>query len=53
MRRGIAAVATAALLAVPALPADASPRDCTIVGPEYVAEVVDCALFVLERAVNW
>ncbi|HEX2058121.1 MAG TPA: hypothetical protein VHI71_07105 [Actinomycetota bacterium] len=53
MRRGIVALATAAFLAVPTLPAQASPRDCTILGPDYVAEVVDCALFIIERAINW
>lgn len=47
---GLVAAAAAALLAAPAVPAAAdSGYDCTILGPAYVQEVVDCAFYILEH----
>lgn len=42
----------ASLLTASATPAQASSRDCSIYGPEYVAEVVDCAISILEKAIG-
>lgn len=56
MRRAIMTAGATALLALPAIPASAAPAagsDCRILGPEYVAEVVDCAVYIIERAVQW
>jgi hypothetical protein len=56
MSKAAVAVGTAALLAAPAIsvtPAQASSHDCNIYGPEYVSEVVDCAISILERAIGW
>ncbi|MDQ3915959.1 MAG: hypothetical protein M3323_11655 [Actinomycetota bacterium] len=49
-RNGILAATTAAAIAVPmmpATPAAAQSHDCTIMGPEYVEEVVDCVYMIL------
>lgn len=55
LSRRVALLGLIASLAVPvaATPAHATPRDCIILGPDYVAEVVDCAFFVVERAIQW
>lgn len=42
----------AAVAVVPAAPASAEMRDCRIFGPAYVAEVVDCALYIYETAIG-
>lgn len=48
------ATAVAATMAVAsAPPVSAELRDCKIYGPEYVAEVVDCALYIYETAIGW
>lgn len=43
--------AAATMFAAPA-PASATSHDCTIVGPHYVSEVVDCVVFIYERAIG-
>ena len=48
----LAAGAALALPVVAAAPAQASDHDCVILGPDYVGEVVDCAVFILERAIG-
>lgn len=53
MRARLALAAVVVTTVVVAAPAQASLRDCTILGPDYVAEVVDCAFFIVERAINW
>lgn len=53
VRIALAAPAVAAISAVPLAPAQATSHDCTIVGPDYVAEVVDCAVWIVERAIQW
>lgn len=55
MRRLVAALALTAALAVPVVSApsaSASSHDCIILGPNYVDEVVDCAIFIIERAIG-
>lgn len=48
------AAGIAAIMAIgSAAPASAEMRDCKIYGPEYVAEVVDCALYIYETAIGW
>jgi hypothetical protein len=50
MRKGLVAATAAATMAVPfmpAAPAAAQGHDCTIMGPYYVEEAVDCVYFVL------
>lgn len=49
----VAAGCAAAIVLLPAAPAAADMRDCRILGPEYVAEVVDCALYIYETAIGW
>ena len=49
----VAAGCAAAVVLLPAAPASAEMRDCKIMGPEYVAEVVDCALYIYEIAIGW
>lgn len=51
-RVAIAAAAIAALSTVPATAAQALDRDCRIMGPEYVAETIDCALYIVETAIG-
>lgn len=47
---GLVAAAVVAVLAAPVAPAAASASyDCTILGPAYVQEVVDCAFYILEH----
>ena len=53
VRVAIAAAAIAAVSAMPVTPARASSHDCTIMGPDYVSEAVDCAIYILERAIQW
>lgn len=48
----VAAVAAAgAIFAAPA-PVYATSHDCRILGPDYVSEVVDCVVFIYERAIG-
>ena len=49
---GVLSLVGAATTLAPA-PAMATSHDCTIMGPDYVREVVDCAVYVIERAINW
>lgn len=49
----VAATLVAAVAMVPAAPASAEMRDCRILGPYYVEEVVDCALYIYETAIGW
>lgn len=51
-RLAIAAAALAAASVVPAAPAQAQTHDCKILGPAYVAEVVDCVIFIYETAIG-
>lgn len=47
---GLVAAAAAALLVGPAVPAAAGGGyDCTIMGPAYVEDAVDCAYYILEH----
>ena len=53
VRVALAAAAIAAISSVPVAPAHATSHDCIIMGPYYVEEVVDCAVFIIERAIQW
>lgn len=48
IRTGLVAAAATALLVAPAAPA-AAGYDCTIMGPAYVEDAVDCAYYILEH----
>ena len=53
IRIAVAAAAIAAISSVPVAPAQATSHDCIILGPNYVDEVVDCAVWIVERAIQW
>ena len=47
---GLIAVAAATMLVAPAVPAAAETGyDCTIMGPAYVEDAIDCAYYILEH----
>jgi hypothetical protein len=48
----VAAVGAAASIVAAPTPASATSHDCTIVGPYYVSEVVDCVVWIYERAIG-
>lgn len=48
----LAAVGAAAATMAAPVPASASSHDCRILGPDYVSEVVDCVVFIYERAIG-
>jgi hypothetical protein len=54
IRNGLVAAAAAATLVAPAAPAHAasSNPDCRILGPNYVEEVVDCAIYIITTAIG-
>lgn len=47
---GLIAAAAATMLLAPAAPAAAETADtCTIMGPAYVEDAIDCAYYILEH----
>jgi hypothetical protein len=48
----IAATCAATIALMPATTASATSHDCRILGPDYVGEVVDCVIYIYERAIG-
>lgn len=48
----VAAACAACIALFPTAPAAATGHDCRILGPDYVGEVVDCVVWLYERAIG-